>query len=125
MGYANPSVTQTITFDSVNFATGSTSAVKGPSGLVGYVREISVIPTVTFTATTTAARVRVGTSGANADVNLGTTAAGTAFAASKDSPGSIKAVALAADSQIPIAFVAPTGGTPAGTAKVSITIEWF
>lgn len=125
MGYANPSLVLTTTYDSVNFATGSTSAITGPSGLVGYVREISVIATTTFTAVTTAARVRVGTSGANADVALGTLASGTALAATKASGTAIKAVAMAADSQIPITFVAPTGGTPAGAGKVTIVTEWF
>lgn len=130
MGYSNPLHTITYVYPSVNFATGSTSSFRGPAGLEGRIRSIAVVVGTTFTAVTTPGRVQVGVSGtatANANVSMGTTAAGNTLIVTPQSSASgvIAAPDLGADTNQLVTFVAPTGGTPAGAGTVHITVDWF
>ena len=52
-------------------------------------------------------------------------AAITDFWNTQDDPDAIKLALLPADTQIEVALVAPTGGTPAGQGHVHITVSWL
>lgn len=133
MGYANP-FPRTYVFDDINFATSTTAKFKGPKGLEGRVRDISVNGQVLFTAVTTPAYVRVGKADNSADaayaeVPLGTLAAGGVIVATQDAPSTWRKTGAAGilpmNTEIKMSFVAPTGGTPAGTGDVTVTVDWF
>ncbi len=115
---------------------GDALAIPVPGGFTkGRIREIAVSATETFTAVTTPGYVRIGT-GADpdkfAELSLGTTADTDAVSAAaqdgamKDGdglgPGVFNADGL---TQLEVALVAPTGGTPAGIGHVNVAIEWF
>lgn len=128
MGYSNPQMTIGYPYTDQDFGAGNIStSFKGPSGMVGRLREITVIASETFNAVTTQGYVRVGTGGdadAYAELDMGATAATDTIVASARS-GALIAQDLPADTQVEVAFVAPTGGTPAGIATVIITVDWF
>lgn len=114
-------------------AGGDALEILGPAGKKGRLVDIMVSATETFNAVTTQGFVRVG-SAADADefgeLSLGTTEADTAVLASAQ-PGGLKtdsngqSVLIDADEDVQVAFVAPTGGTPAGMGYVQIWIDWF
>lgn len=128
--YDNP---RTITYSlgSHNFGAGAGAfAIRPPAGCkTGRVVDIHVMPTVTFTQVTTPAFVRVGTTGVPAkyaELNLGAAAATDGYNLSntgvKPQPFDMEADVI---SQLEVVFVAPTGGTPAGTGLVQVTVDWF
>lgn len=102
------------------------------------VEEIHVAVTETFTADTTPGYVRIGTaSDADkfAELNMGT-AADTDGYGTNDDTDAIKAAGKEIDldndgdagaslDQLEVAFVAPTGGTPAGMGYVTIVMSWW
>lgn len=129
MSYSNPK--------HVTYALGS-QAFTSPIALLvkppprrnrGVVLDISTAVTVIFTAVTTPGYVRVGTTGTNAkyaELNMGTAAAGSSYN-SRDIAGVIRSdidMSRDAVNEIRIATVAPTGGTPTGTAYVWVSIDW-
>jgi aldehyde:ferredoxin oxidoreductase len=129
MGYSHPE-TITYQFASHDFGAGAgATSFKGPKGKSGVLRDIGVKDvTETFSNTTTAAFVRVGTSGdadAYAEANLGTTAATDTFVASHNDTDAIINRELPADTQIEVTYVAPTGGTPAGIGCPYVVVDWF
>ncbi len=134
-------------------ATTDSFTIIGPFGKTGLVRDIEVGITAAMVGTTTVPEVRVGTAAsANeyARFRLGT-AAGTGYGtgafratqvggqtlmdgtpafedftghvvlASKQVPASV----IPANTAAVITRVAGTGGTPAGTGVVRVTIDWF
>lgn len=115
-------------------ATGSTRGIKAPKGLSrGNIREIHNCVTATFTATTTQAFIRIGHAGDAdyfAELGMGTIAGGNGYGL-RDAGSIFKVIDVANDTvagvltQILVTYVAATGGTPAGTADVTITIDWF
>lgn len=129
MGYANPQQTVTYTWPSHDFgAGGGAVSFQGPKGMQGRLKEVYVHSTETFTNTTTPAYVRVGTGSdadAYAEANLGTTAATDCFVGSTDDADWIIQGDLPVDTQVEVAFIAPTGGTPAGIGVVQIVVDWF
>lgn len=121
----------TYTFPAVDFGNGDSVQVipAMPGGKVGYVEEVVVHNvTETFNEVTTPARVDVGVSGGDADFNvvgdsLGSLAAG---ASQRDdlTPG-VQGRTIVKDQAVGVSCIAPTGGTPAGIASVSVTILWY
>lgn len=128
MGYSNPLHSITYTWGVHDFGAGAGAfSFKGPKGTVGRLKEITVTSTETFNAVTTPAYVRIGTASdadAYAELNMGTTAATDTIVASAQL-GALIDQDLPADTQIEVAFVAPTGGTPAGMGHVFVTVDWF
>lgn len=124
MSYDIPK-TETISLGSVNFGTDTASSFKLPKGKQGRIRDIMVICTTLFTAVTTGAFVKIGTTGDN-DA-YGSTGSLGALAAT-DTFNSVNNAAMAiadmpADTQIEVVFTAPTGGTPAGIGLVSVVVD--
>lgn len=128
MSYATP-LTISHVFPSHDFGAGAGAvSFKGPSGKRGYIEDIMLASTETFTNTTLPAYIRIGTASdadAYAEANLGTTAATDTFVASIDDDDAIIDHDLPADTQVEVAFTAPTGGTPAGIGVVTIVVSWY
>lgn len=115
----------------VDFGAGNSAyAIKPPAGKkVGNVVDIHLSVNETFTQVTTPGYVRLGTA-ADADkyAELNCGAAAITDAYNLDDAGSINArIDLEADgiTQVEVACIAPTGGTPAGIANVTVVIDWF
>ena len=98
-------------------------SVRGPVGKDGRLVAVSISATETFTATTLAGHLLIGTAAdtdAYADITIGTLAAtDSLFSGYLD-----RNITIPKDTQIEITPVAPTGGTPAGKAYFTITIDW-
>lgn len=131
MGFATPSACIAYTRRAVDFGTPSTvPGIKPPKGLTqGRLLEIEAAASEAFTAVTTPGYLRVGTSGdadAFAEMNMSTLAAGSS-ANTQDDPDAIISglISLDAGAEVVITPVAPTGGTPAGIADLTLYIEWF
>lgn len=127
MSYDNP-LTITYSLGEHDFGAGGDAlAIKAPNGYShGVIKDIGVMVTETFTATTTAGFVRLGTASdadAYAELNMGT-AADTDYYNTQDDTDAIIEASVTS-TQIEVALVAPTGGTPAGKGYVNITIDWF
>lgn len=133
-GYENPT-TVCYSFPALAFGgTGSTSTIRSPRGLVqGNIRDIHAAVTVLFTAVTTPAYVRLGYSGTAAyfaELSMGTAAASAGYNL-RDAGTISRKIDLVNDatsgalSGVLVTFVAATGGTPAGTATVTVVIDWF
>lgn len=126
-------------------ATSSYHNIKSPKGRRGIVRDILVDLTAAAVGTTTVPEVKVGSAN---DLNeyarfrLGT-AAGTGYAAevyrasalvvgngllktNEDFSGHVKleTADIPADTKVTISLFAGVGGTPAGTGRVMVTIDW-
>lgn len=128
MAYATPlTISHTFTSHDFGAASGAVS-IKGPKGKRGYIEDIIAYSTETFTAVTTPAYIRIGTASdadAYAEANLGTTAATDTFTASANDVDAIINPDLPEDVQVEVAFIACTGGTPAGIANVTIVVSWY
>jgi hypothetical protein len=133
------------TFPGVNFASGSSQKLKIPRGSrMARVCDILVSATVLFTQVTTPAVVQIGdgtTANAFGQLSLGALAAGNTIGASDVLGGlfgvgnqygnAATAVYLAGNynsgaglHDLIATFVAPTGGTPAGTATVIVVVGY-
>jgi hypothetical protein len=125
--YSSPLVL-TYKFPSHDFGAGAdTRDIKGPPGMKGrLVNTLLYNVTEAFTADTTPAYIRVGTTG-DADLFNQTSCATTAIdGVVSDSPDEdTYNVQMAADAIVRTSFVAPTGGTPAGIGEVQIAIAWY
>lgn len=100
---------------------------KGPPGKKGKLLDVGVHVTETFNAVTTPGYVRVGTAAdpdAYAELNMGA-AADTNTWNTQDDTDAIIDPDLPADTQIEVAFVAPTGGTPAGIGTPFVIVAWY
>ncbi len=127
MSYSN-GLTMTYNLGLHDFGAGGDAlAIKAPAGYGnGRINDIGVAVTETFTADTTGAFVRLGTTGdadAYAELALGTAADTDYFNTQDDTDAIIDADVT--NTQIEVALVAPTGGTPAGIGHVHVTITWF
>lgn len=130
MGYANPQQRITYTYSGIDFGAGDKAAsFQGPKGMAGKLKDI-VLPNVTevFNEVTTPGYVRIGTaSDADhyAEANLASTGATDTFVATQDDTDALIITDIPADTQVEVAFIAPTGGTPTGIADVQIVVEWY
>ena len=128
MSYSNGPII-TYSYPAVNFGAGTTGhAFKAPKGYTqGTIIDIGVAVTTLFTNTTTPAYVRVGTAGdpdAYAELNMGVAAA-TDYYGTLDDTDAIINAKIPSTTQVEVACIAPTGGTPAGIGTVHITVRWF
>lgn len=111
-------------------AGGDALAIKPPPGRNrGRIEDIHVAVTETFNQVTTPAYIRVGTAGdadKYAELNMGAAADTDAYNL-RNTGAQTSVIDLDADSisQVEVAYVAPTGGTPAGIGYVTIVISWF
>lgn len=130
--YANMK-TVTYSLGSINFATGSTVKLKVPRGAqMARVLDIFLTCTVNFTQVTTPAQVEIGdgtNAGAFANLVVGGLTAGNTLGASDVTNGIFTAVYDAGAYPNPLhdliaTLVAPTGGTPAGTAAVTVVVGY-
>lgn len=123
------------TFPSVNFATGSSQKMKIPrTAGMARVLDMLVSATILFTQVTTPAIVQVGdgvTPDIFASLTIGGLAANSTIGGSDQTGGIFKAVYLGGNynsgaglHDLVATFVAPTGGTPAGTATVIIVVGY-
>jgi len=127
MSYSNPLVI-TYNLGLHDFGAGGDAlAIKAPNGYEnGRIMDIGVAVTETFTATTLPGYIRIGTTGdadAYAELNMGTAADTDYYNTADDTDAIIDADVT--NTQLEVALVAPTGGTPAGIGHVHITISWF
>jgi len=118
----------TYVLSAVDFGAGdSAHAIKAPAGYPnGRLLDVGVAVSETFTETTTQGFVRVGTAAdpdAYAELQMGTAAA-TDFYNTQDDTDAIISEDVT-NTQIEVACIAPTGGTPAGIGDVHILIDWF
>jgi len=127
MSYSNPMVV-TYVLPAVDFGAGTTGhAIKAPAGYEnGRLIDVGVAVTETFNQVTTPGYVRVGTAAdpdAYAELNMGAAAATNFYNTQDDTDAIINADVD--NTQLEVACVAPTGGTPAGIGTVHVTIAWF
>lgn len=139
-GYDKP-LTISYNFGSHDFGAGAGAhAVQRPKDAkFARIEEIHLGPiTETFNQVTTPGYVRVGTaSDADkfAELNCAAAAATDGYG-TNDDQDAIKAAGLRIDldrdgdsgaslDQLEVTFVAPTGGTPAGIAVVTVVISWY
>jgi len=120
--------TVTYVLSAVDFGAGdSAHAVKAPLGFsFGRLIDVGVAVSETFNQVTTQGFVRLGT-GADADayaeLQMGAAAA-TDFYNTQDDTNAIIDENVT-NTQIEVACIAPTGGTPAGIGDVHIMIDWY
>jgi hypothetical protein len=134
-------------------ATTVATAFKGPPGKVGYVRNIEAEISADMVGTTTVPEIDVGTASGDATYArfrlgstaiAGNTAAGTPYNAASlvaSAPGNtggvpralndyaghiqLETVRLPADTPFFITGKAGVGGTPDGTGRYEVSIDWF
>lgn len=128
MSYDNPS-TVTFSFGVHDFGAGAgAKSFKLPKGKRGRLIDVGVTNiSEAFTNTTTAGFVSIGTAD-DADkyalLNCGTTGIGDTVNTVDDADAIIDKD-LPADTQIEVALVAPTGGTPAGIGEAYAVVEVY
>ncbi len=128
MSYSNPHVV-TYKFASHDFGAGAgATSFKAPAGYTsGRILDVGLMDiTETFTNTTTPGYVRVGTSGdadAYCQLDCGVAAATNTYNTQDDADAIIEADID--NTQIEVAFIAPTCGTPACTAWGYVVVAWF
>jgi hypothetical protein len=134
MSYSNPT---TISYSLGNQDFGASDdnyVIKGPNNKFGRVREICGLVTEVFTATTTAASVKVGTAAdpdAYAILTFATDAVDDVLCASAGTQGATRGVNLleipasSTGAEVHVDTVATTGGSPTGQAEVTVTIDWY
>lgn len=125
--YSNPS-TICINYGLWDFGEGGeTMSFKLPNGMSGRLREVIVQATELFTNVTTEAEVNIGSADGGkqyANCGMGALADKASYRLSDNSADLVLAT-LPADTDICVAFVPPTGGTPAGKGFVTIVIDCF
>ena len=106
---------------------GTAWSFKGPNGYKGRIVEMGAHITETFTATTTPGYIRAGT-GADADayaeMNMGVAADTNTWTTNNDTDAII-AADIAANAQVEVTHVAPTGGSPAGKCWPFFVVYWY
>jgi len=122
--------TYTYVLSAVDFGAGDTNhAIKAPGGYrQGRLIDVGVAVSETFTETTTQGFVRVGTAAdpdAYAELQMGTAAATDFYNTRDDTNAIIVDTIHDVATQLEVACIAPTGGTPAGIGDVHIVIDWF
>lgn len=135
--YENP-LPMSYNFGEQDFTAANAFAIRKPKNArFAKIREIHVAVTTTFTQDTNPGYVRVGTTGDAdkfAELNMGTAAAtdgyGTHDNDAIEDAGEIIDLENDGDSgaslsQLEVAMVSPTGGTPAGAGIVTVVVEWF
>lgn len=128
MSYSNPN-RRTYVFPAVSYAADSAQSFKGPKGKAGRLIDIHLSATTTFNSVTTDGYTNIGTAAdtdayahfVQGDLAATDSVCGTDGVTDTDW---LIAADIPADTQVEVTFVAPTGGTPAGVATVTITVDW-
>jgi len=120
--------TMTYVLPAVDFGAGdSAHAIKAPQGYDrGVILDVGVAVTETFNKVTTPGYVRIGTTGdadAYVQMDMDAAAATDFYNTQNDTDAIINGDVFS--TQLEVACIAPTGGTPAGIGSVHITIDWF
>lgn len=120
--------TVTYVLSAVDFGAGdSAHGVKAPAGYsFGRIIDVGVAVSETFNQVTTQGFVRIGT-GADPDAYVElqmAAAAATDFFNTQDDTNAIIDENVT-NTQLEVACIAPTGGTPAGIGDVHIVIDWY
>lgn len=128
-GFYDNGIVVTYSFGEHDFGAGGDAlAIKPPTGYTrGRILDVGVMVTETFTNTTTPGYVRIGTAtdaDAYAELNMGV-AADTNYYNTLDDTDAIIEADIPSATQLEVALVAPTGGTPAGKGYVNIVIRWY
>lgn len=129
MSYGNPD-RRSYVFPNVDFGAGdSAHSFQGPKGKSGRLIDVHLSATETFNSVTTDGYTQIGTA-ADPDAyalfvqgDLGATDSVCGSDGVTDTDWLINA-AIPADTQVEVTCVAPTGGTPAGIATVTVTVDW-
>jgi hypothetical protein len=117
----------TYVLPAVDFASTKTEVIETPAGFRGIVKAITLYNvTVTFTAVTTPAYVYVGITG-DTDAYALSAGLGTLAQNAADCPALTKGAThiIPPGQTVDVTAVAPTGGSPAGTATIGVTIQFF
>ena len=119
----------TYTLPDVDFGAGDSAyAIKAPNGYDnGTILDVGVVVTETFNQVTTPGYVRIGTASdadAYVELNMGAAAA-TDYYNTQDDTNAIIEEKIPSATQVEVACIAPTGGTPAGIGSVQISILWY
>lgn len=127
MSYSNPTVV-TYVKSAVDFGAGNSAyAIKAPKGYEnGRILDVGVAVSETFNQVTTPGYVRIGTTGdadAYAELNMASAAITDFYNTQDDTDAIINADVT--NTQLEVACIAPTGGTPAGIGDVHIVVAWF
>lgn len=129
MSYADPN-RRTYTFSNVDFGAGNTvHGIRGPADKTGRLIDVHVSATETFNSVTTDGAVNIGDS-TDADKFAhfvpGDLAAESAVSGMDGvtDPDWIIDADIPANTLVEVQCLAPTGGTPAGIATVSVVIDW-
>lgn len=125
-------------FSAINFGSTVNKRIKPPPGAkFGEIKDVHASINTLFTQVTTPGYVRIGTvddASKYCSMNMGAAAANTGYGlADNDGLGTKqKTIDLDRDSNagtaitdLRVAFIAPTGGSPAGVADVTITMAWW
>lgn len=126
MSYADPN-RKVYAFGSIDFGAGSnvTLPIARPDGKSGRVAYVEVAASEVFTA---GGAVQIGESDdldAYANVAIGTLAAGAALSADRQyGSGDLTEVDIEASDDPLLVTCVATGGTPTGTAYVTVAIDW-
>jgi hypothetical protein len=129
MSYSNPD-RRSYVFPNVDFGAGdSAQSFQGPKGKAGRLIDIHLSATETFNSVTTDANTQIGTA---ADPNAYALFMQGDLAATDSVSGQdgvtdtdwLIAADIPADTQVEVTFTAPTGGTPAGIATVTVWVDW-
>jgi hypothetical protein len=116
-----------------------TRKIRGPQGRKGNVVLITGMATTSFVGTSTPGYIKIGdgtTANKYGQLAMGAASAGTASGSLAvantyatgllaNNPASLPFVNTAADTDVTVTCVAPTGGSPAGVADVTIVMRWF
>lgn len=140
--YDNPRNVQ-FAFNAVNIGGGnSTRYIKIPADAQAFLRNLIAAVTTSFVGTTAPGKVQIGdgvTANKYGEIDLGTAGAGTAAGAGVEAhdyksgifqrnpnglPGT-KWAPIAGGSIVVVTFLAPTGGSPAGVADVTVDFDLF
>lgn len=115
-------------------ASDDTYVIKGPANKRGKVVAIIALVTEVFTATTTPAKILIGTSAdpdAYAILTFGTDAVDDVVQAGVVANTATKAVNLSdieassTGAEVHVDTIATTGGSPTGQAEVTVVIDWY
>lgn len=128
MSYSNPERGMYV-FPNVDYGAGTTThAIPVPTGKRGRLIDIQLAATESFNSVTTDGSTSIGISGTisrNALFVQGDLAAGAAISAKNLSdPDWLVEPEIVKDSVLLVTCTAPTGGTPAGIATVTVIIDW-
>ena len=129
MSYSNPD-RRFYVFPNVDYGAGdSAQSFQGPKGKTGTLIDVHLSATETFNSVTTDGNTQIGTAAdpdayalfVQGDLAATDSVCGTDGVTDTDW---LISASIPADTQVEVTCVAPTGGTPAGIATVTVVVDW-